>query len=245
MTDSLDTDLQDNEPVEPAMNDGVADDEQTLDKATVSKIVARERAKAYEKGKQEALMQQEQPVQAQQQQAPQPATQTFGGIQQAPQMSQDDIQKLIAEHVPHYLQAQAEEYKNKQFVDSFVSKMQAAEKQYPGLEAKLNDLDLNKPATIALVQMANNMDNTGDIINELMDNPEKLGVLLHLVNEQPRLAQQRMASLGQSIKVNRDALEQEKSANQPIGQLKSSVNAGVDDHNLSVKDLKKLLLQGR
>ncbi len=241
MTDSLDTDTQDI-PAEPDISDGVA--EETLDKATVSKIVARERAKAYEKGKQEALMQQEQPVQAQQQ-APQPATQTFGGIQQAPQMSPEAIQQLIAEHVPHYLQAQAEEYKNKQFVDSFVGKMQAAEKQYPGLETKLNDLDFSKPGTQALVQMANNMDNTGDIMNELIENPEKMGVLLNLIHEQPKLAMQRMASLGKSIQTNQEALAQEKSANQPIGQLKSSVNAGVDDHNLSVKDLKKLLAQRR
>ena len=243
MTDGLETDLQEEAPVEPAINDGVA--EEALDKATVSKIVARERAKAYEKGKQEALMQQQQEQQPPVQQAPQPAAQTFGGIQQAPQMSHEDIQKMIAEHVPHYLQAQADEYKNKQFVDSFVSKMQAAEKQYPGLEKKLEDLDFSKPGTQALVQMANNMDNTGDIMNELIDNPEKMGILLNLIHEQPKLAQQRMSSIGNSIKTNQEALNQSQSAQEPIGQLKSSVNAGVDDHNLSVKDLKKLLRQPR
>ena len=214
MTDGLDTDLQEEAPVEPAMNDGVA--EEALDKATVSKIVARERAKAYEKGKQEALMQQQQEQQPPVQQAPQPAAQTFGGIQQAPQMSHEDIQKMIAEHVPHYLQAQADEYKNKQFVDSFVGKMQAAEKQYPGLEKKLEDLDFSKPGTQALVQMANNMDNTGDIMNELIDNPEKMGVLLNLIHEQPKLAQQRMSSLGNSIKTNQEALNQSQSAQEPI-----------------------------
>ena len=73
MTDGLEADVQD-KPVDPVISDGVA--EETLDKATVSKIVARERAKAYEKGKQEALMQQEQEQQMQQpapQQAPQAA----------------------------------------------------------------------------------------------------------------------------------------------------------------------------
>ena len=75
MTDS-NTDLQEETPVEP-VSDGVADD--VLDKATVSKIVARERQKSFiEKGKQEALMQNEQQNQAQTQSAPQPATQTFG-----------------------------------------------------------------------------------------------------------------------------------------------------------------------
>ena len=244
MTDGLDTDLQEQTPVEPVVSDGVADD--VLDKATVSKIVARERQKAYEKGKQEALMSQDQQAQQQApQQAPQPAMQTFGGIQQAPQMSPEDIQKLIAEHVPQYLHQQAEDYQRQQFVDGFVAKMQAAEKQFPGLEQKLNDIDFTSPATQKLVQMANNMDNTGEIMNELLENPEKMGTLLNLVREQPKLAQSRLASLSGSIKTNRDALEQEQSTNEPIGQMKSSVNAGVDEHNLSVKDLKKLVSQRR
>lgn len=242
MTDELMTDLQDN-PDEPVVSEGVADTR--LDKATVSKIVARERQKAYDKARQELRMEQESSQQAPQQQAPQAATQTFGGIQQAPQMSPEDIQKMIAEHVPQYLQQQAHEYNNKQFVEGFVTKMQAAEKQYPGLEAKLNELDFNAPGTQKLVQMANNMENTGDIMNELLENPEKIGSLLNLIHEQPKLAQSRLASLSNSIKTNQTALAEAKSAQDPIGQLKSSVNAGVDDHNLSVKDLKKLLRQPR
>jgi hypothetical protein len=242
MTDSLETDLEENP--EPVVSDGVADE--SLDKATVSKIVARERAKAYEKGKQEARMEQEQQMQQSAPQAPQAAPQTFGGMHQAPQMNHEDIHKMIAEHVPQYLQQQAAEYQQKQFADGFISKMQAAEKQFPGLEQKLNDIDFNSPSTLKLVQMANNMDNTGEIMNELIENPEKMGTLLSLINnEQPRLAQQRLASLSGSINVNRKALEEEKSAQDPIGQLKSSVNAGVDDHNLSVKDLKKILSQRR
>lgn len=238
MTDSLETDLQDNLPGEPVVSEGVADDR--LDKATVSKIVARERQKAYEKAKQEARMEfeQQQQGQAPQQQA-QP--QTFGGMQQVHQMDPDAVKQMIAEHVPQYLQQQAAEYQQKQFADGFIAKMQAAEKQFPGLEQKLNEIDFNSPSTLKLVQMANNMENTGEIMNELIDNPEKMGTLLNLVNEQPRLAQQRLASLSNSISTNRKALEEDKSAQEPIGQLKSSVNAGVDDHNLSVKDLKKIL----
>ena len=240
MTDSLSTDLQDNVPDEPVVSEGEA--AESLDKATVSKIVARERAKAYEKGKQEARMEQEQQQAPQQQpqvpQASQQAQGTFGGMAQV--QSPEDIQRMIAEHVPQYLQAQADEYKNKQFVEGFVSKMQAAEQQYPGLEAKLDDLNWNAPGTQALAQMVNNLENSGDIMNELMENPEKMGSLLTLIHEQPKLAQNKLASLSNSIKTNQAAIAQEKSAQSPIGQMKSSVNAGVDDHNLSVKDLKKM-----
>jgi len=244
MTDSLETDKQDI-PEDPAISDDVAQDSapvEALDKATVSKIVARERAKAYEKGKREAMMELEQQQAPQAPVAAQQQPQTFGGM---PQVPHEELQRMVAEMIPQHLHAQAEEFRNKQFVDSFVSKMQAAEKQYPGLEAKLNDIDFNRPGTQMLVQMANNMDNTGAIMHELLENPEKMGTLLNLVHEQPKLAQQRLASLGQSIKVNQDALQQEQSANEPIRQIKSSVNAGVDDHNLSVKDLKKMLLKGR
>jgi hypothetical protein len=236
MTDSLETDLQDI-PEEQVVGDEVADDER-LDKATVSKIVARERQKAYDKARQELRMEQEQQQQSSpiaESQQMQQKQQGFGGMPQG--MNPQDIERLIAEHVPHYLKQQADEYHQKQFADGFVAKMQAAEAQFPGLENRLNDIDFNSPATLELVKMANNLENTGEIMNELLENPEKFGTLMQLVKEQPKLAQQRLSSLGNSIKTNREAVEQEKSANEP----KSSVNAGVDDHNLSVKDLKKML----
>ena len=44
------------------------------------------------------------------------------------------------------------------------------------------------------------MDNTGEIMNELLENPEKMGTLLNLVHEQPKLAQSRLASLSNSDK---------------------------------------------
>ncbi|TAL08470.1 MAG: hypothetical protein EPO02_12835 [Nitrospirae bacterium] len=241
MTDNLNTDLQEPIPEEPIVGDEAAADTERLYRATVSKIVVREREKAYNKAKQELRMEQEQQMQ---QQAPQAAPQvqspqgSFGGMP-VPQTA-EDIQRMIAEHVPQYLQHQANEYQHKQFADGFVSKMQAAEQQYPGLEAKLEELNWEAPGTLALAKMVNNLDNSGDIMNELMENPEKMGSLLTLIHEQPKLAQNKLASLSKSIKTNQEALASEKSANQPIGQLKSSVNAGVDDHNLTVEDLRKM-----
>lgn len=217
--------------VEPELSTAPDD---KLDRETVSKIVARERQKAYEKAKQELMMEQEQQQQMQQQGNQQP-NQSFGG------MAPEEVQRMIAEHVPQYLHNQAAEFQQKQFAESFVAKMQAAEAQYPGLEAKLNELDFTKPNTLALAKMANSLDGTGAIMNELLENPEKMGNLLMLMNEQPKLAQQKLASLGNSIKTNQEALANSQQAQDPISQIKSSVNAGVDDNNLSVKDLKKLV----
>lgn len=245
MTDSLEADLQDNIPVdevisEKAPENNSAEKEDVLNKSIVQKIIARERKKAYEKGKQEALMSIEQSDVEATPVAQQRAPQTFGGI---PQMSHDDIQKMIAEQIPQHLEQQVQEHKNRLLVDSFVGKMKAAESRYPGLEEKLNDLDYSRPATRAIVEMANNMENTGDIMNELVTNPEKMGVLLNLVYEQPKMAMQRMMSLSNSIKQNQEALAQEKSAQNPIGQMKSSANAGISsrsEHDLSVNDLRKM-----
>lgn len=223
--------------------------EKSFPSSTVQKIVARERQKAYEKGKKEALMtlenqevnlQQQQPAQAQPMQQP---PNQLGGIPQRPQVSPDDISRMIAEQLPQHLQQQVQEHKNNMLIESFVNKMQAAEQVYPGLEKKLNDLDYTKAGTRALVEMANSMENTGDIMNELVENPEKMGTLLNLIYEQPRLAMQRMSSLSNSIKTNQQAVSQEKQVQNPINQIKSSPNTGISgnsEQDLSMNDLRRM-----
>lgn len=208
-----------------------------LNKATVSKIVERERLKAFAKGKQEALMelQQQQTPQesapAQQAQAPQ----QLGGMQQ---MSAADIERMIAERAPQLLQDHVNNMKNEQTVSSFVAKMEAAEAKHPGLEAKLNDLDYSTMAPV--ISLANDMENTADIMKELLDNPMKMGNLMTLVYTQPKMASRAMAELSNSIKTNQDALAQEKQAQDPMSQLKPSTSAGMDNSAMSVSDFKKM-----
>ncbi len=217
-----------------------------LTRKTVSKIVERERQKAFEKGKQEALMQLQQeqqqqmqqpeaaPVQQQQQASQQPGN--LGGMQQ---MGQADIERMIAERLPAQLQSHIESVKNEHMINSFVQKMQAAETRHPGLEAKLNDLEYS-PAMTKVIEMANNMENTADVMKELIDNPGKLIEMLNGVKEQPRLAQQQLMSLSNSIKMNQEALAQEKQAQDPMSQLKPSTSAGLDNSAMSVSDFRKM-----
>jgi hypothetical protein len=209
-----------------------------LDKSIVSKIVERERLKAYAKGKQEALMELQQqapqesaPVQQMQQQAPQ----QLGGMQQ---MSAADIERMIAERAPQLLQDHVNQMQNKQTVDSFVAKMQAAEAKHPGLEAQLEELDYSTMAP--LVSLANNMENTADIMKELLDNPMKMGNLMTLMYTQPKMAQKAMMELSNSIKTNQEALAQEKQAQDPMSQLKPSTSAGMDNSAMSVSDFRKM-----
>lgn len=211
-----------------------------LDKSTVSKIVERERLKAFAKGKQEALMELQQQQAAPQEQAPvaqmqQQAPQQLGGMAQ---LSPADIERMIAEKAPQMLQNHVNQMKNDHIVSSFVSKMQAAEAKYPGLEAKLEELDYSNMSP--LIMMANDMENTGDIMKELVDNPMKMGNLLTLMHSQPRMAQKAMLELSNSIKTNSEALAQEKQAQDPMSQLKPSTSAGMDNSAMSVADFQKM-----
>jgi hypothetical protein len=219
---------------ESEVDTGVAADDM-LSKSTVSKIVERERLKAFEKGKREALMefqQQEPAAVAQQQQQP---GGSLGGMQQ---LSSADIERMIAEKAPQMLQDHINQLQTKQTVDSFVNKMQAAEEKHPGLEAKLNDLDYSTMAP--LISMANNMENTADIMAELLNNPMKMGNMMTLMYAQPKMAQKAMMDLSGSIKTNQDAVAQEKQAQDPMSQLKPSTSAGMDNSAMSVSDFRKM-----
>lgn len=220
------------------------EDVEMLPKSTVSKIVARERQKehdkAYKKGREEALMELQNqeaqvPVDGEQQQQQVMPPQNLGGMQQ---LSQSDIERMIMEKAPQALQGEIDRRQQQQMVDSFVSKMQAAEQKYPGLEQKLNELDYSSLNN--LVPMANDMDNTGDIMNELVNNPEKMSNLILLSYTQPALARRKMADLSNSIKQNEAALAEEKEAKNPMSQLKPSTSAGMDSSAMSVKDFRKI-----
>ena len=238
MAEDLETEVQDNVvPVEEAPAVSKDDDMQkpVFNKIQVADVVKREKQKAYERGKREAMAE----LQAQQQQAPveqvQQSQQSLGGMQQ---LSPADIQRMISEQAPQALQEHLQQQQTKQEIDSFVSKMQAAEARYPGLETKLNELDYSTLAPV--VQMANRMENTGDIMNELLENPEKMSNLILLSYTQPKLAAKKMADLSNSIKTNIDALSQEKQAQDPMSQLKPSSNAGMDNGDMSVSDFRKM-----
>ena len=229
-------------PAEEAQNAEPENDAGPLSRDIVSKIVDRERTKAFEKGKQEALMelQQQQGQQAPQEQAPAQVQQgqtSLGGMQQ---FAPGELDKMLAERVPQILQDHVQKFKQEQMVESFASKMKAAEDKYPGLEAELNSLNYNDPRMIRFIEMANTVDNTGDIMKEVLDHPAKLTELLSNVADQPYIAQKQLMKLSQSIKTNQQALAEEAQARDPMSQLKPSQNAGMDNGAASVADFRKM-----
>lgn len=222
---------------------------------TVTKIVKRERDKAYEKGKREALMELQQQqqaapdVQAQQQPAaanvavPQQSPQVAPTIGGMPQVSPEQIKQMILQHAPEAFATHAKQIKQQNLVSSFVSKMKAAEAKYPGLEQKLNELDYS---TIApLIEHIDKMENSGDIMHELIENPMKMGNLSALVYTQPKLAEKAIHNLSASIKMNEEAKASDKSSQDPFSQQKPSINAGKDDGDMSVSDFQAMFKKKR
>lgn len=216
-------------------------DERLYNSKEMSVIIAREREKAKEKGRREALMELQQQQQPQEQQAPvaqQPQAQvTQGGMQS---LSPEQVQQMMQQELPKMMEQHVNQVKQEQVVNSFVQKMKAAEEQHPGLEEELNQLNWKDHRTSALAMMANDMENTGEIMRELLDHPSKFGELLNLVDSQPHLAAKQLFSLSNSIKQNQKAAAENKRAQEPLSQMKPSLNAGMDNGTASVSDFRKM-----
>ncbi len=248
MTEDLEDVIQDVEPVADAKPE-VEEPKKSFTSDVVKKVVEREKAKAFERGKREALMelQQQQQMPDEQQAAPQQAPQQQGGnLGGMSQMSQSDIERMIAERAPLALQQHVQELQQKQMVNTFVEKMQLAEQQHPGLEQELNNLNYNDPRMHSFIAMANQMENTGDIMKEVLDNPSKMESLLNMAHNQPYQAQKAMKSLSDSIKTNQTAKAEEVSARDPMSQIKSSTTSGTKEmsqHDMSQEDLRRLLVK--
>lgn len=250
MTDSLDDVTS---TVAPEQATSEVSEIDMLPRSTVSKIVERERQKAFDKGKQEALMelqnnqQDVQGLRPESQPIAQPIqrqSQGMGGMApQVPQgLDQSAIEDLIMQKAPEALMQQINQHKQQQMVDSFSAKMQAAEQRYPGLENKLNKLNYEDKAMHSLIEVANNLENTGDIMNELVSNPSKMIQVLAGIREQPYLGQETLTSLSNSIKQNQTAAAENAQAREPMSQIKPSISAGMaDGAQMSVEDLRRML----
>ena len=253
MTEDLENVIQDIE--EPVANANEANEtpedktKRTFDSDQVKKVVEREKAKAFERGKKEALLelQSQQSMNQEQQPALQPMNNGqnvgMGGMKQ---ITPEDIERMIAEKAPHALQQHVQKLQQDNMVSTFVNKMQQAEQQYPGLEAELNNLNYNDPRMHSFIAMANSMENTGDIMKEVMDNPSKMESLLNMAHNQPYQAQKALKSLSESIKTNQTAKSQEAQARDPMSQIKSSTTLGTDNpHDMSVEDIRRKLFTKR
>lgn len=206
--------------------------EKMIPASQVNAIVQRRIHETAEKTKREMSQQ----MQSQQQQMP-PMQ------QQQSSYDPNNLQSMIDERIAQ----QAEEYRKQaendmqkqhaqQAAQEFDSKLQLGKEKYADFETvvKYEDM-LNYPD---IVRLANLVDNTSDVMYELMSNPIKMGSLAVIAGRSPQMAAKEMQKLSESIKRNEQAMSQ-KSPSAPLPTIKSSNASGDNGRPASVRDFKR------
>lgn len=211
--------MSENETIENLPNIEVNLDpiEKTIPQSVVDNIVKQAKHHAYEQGKKavkEELAQQ--PINI-------PATQAS-----TTSITTEDVQSMIANHTAQ----QANEWQAQQIAQQFLGKLTAAKDKYPDFEETLATLEVHKFPEV--VQLANNFDNTADIMYELAKNPTKAVLLKQCAQLNPNLATMEIQRLSDSIKQNQTA-KQAPSAQPPLSQLTPSI-IKTDNSPITIRD---------
>lgn len=198
----------------------------------VNDIVGRAKAEAVDRFKRETSF-------ASHQQSP-PATQitpqnTYG-------VSQDEIRRMAAEEAQRLRNEWVEEaQRNSQQQDAervakeFFQKLETGKVKHQDYDAVMKDMDFG--AIPHIVQVANMMENTSDIMYELAKNPSKVAIVQQLIDISPNLAMNEMRRLSETLKNNTEA-QNFRHPNEPLSQMRPS-NQGMDKRGpLTVSDYK-------
>lgn len=196
--------------------------EKTFSQSQVQAIAAKEARKAEERGEARARAQYE--ARMQQQQAPQqsqPAS--VGGM---PQMSQEDIQRLIRQEA-HTMSL---DYQARQIEENWMGAMEAEKTADPEFADLYDAIGIEQQPGLVLAMAG--MDNKAKVVKDLAKNPSKYANILTLANGgSPKLAQMELKKLSDSIRANDEAMKKPK-VDAPLSQVRAS-NLSGDDGNYS------------
>lgn len=219
----------DDDVVDLAMVEAQAEpaQEKMIPASKVTQMIQSERIKALEKGRREASFLN---------QAPQTA--------ESPPMSGDEMRNLVAEEtrrVQEQLYQQqvkeAADRESQRIVGEFRSKLAAGKDKYADFDEVIDESSL--PSIAYIAQLANEVDNTADVMYEVMKNPSKIASLMVLGQTNPALAKRQMKQLSESIKSNEKALSQKAPA-QPLSHLRPSNVSSDNGSPSSVSDFKRM-----
>lgn len=232
-------------PVTPSPTPQTPSEERTFKQSEVNDIAARRASEAVERYKRESSIasHQQQPTQQQPQYQAPPQQSQFNG------MSQDEYRRIAAEEAKRLrdqwvedTQRSQQEQEGQRIANEFLTKIEAGKGKYDDFEKVVSDVGFAHYPHI--VQLANMVDNTDEVIYELAKNPGKIGSIQSLVDialrngVPPTLAINEMKKLASSIKENAGA-RNFKAPNEPLSQLRSGT-AGTDNKGaLGVSDYKR------
>lgn len=233
-------------------------EERTFKQSEVNDLVGRARHEAIERYKRDTSMASHttytQPVQQPQGYGQQQAQQGMYAAPQQPQyngMSEPEYRRIAAEEArrsrnewQQEAQRQAEEQHAQRIASEFFTKVGSGDGGLPGFEKIMSESGIDLRSIPYHVQLANNVDNTREVMVELIRNPAKIGMLQNLIDidvkngRQPNLAMAEMKRISSALKENANAAKY-TSPNEPLSQMRPS-NAGTGNHGaLTVSDYKR------
>ena len=225
-------------------------EERTFRQQEVNDIASRRAAEAVERYKRETSIASHQPPQHQPQygnqpQAPSPTALPPGMV------SEQEARRIAAEEATRsrneWIQEShrnAEEQNAQRIASEFFTKVGAGDGGREGFNQIVANAGLDLRSIPYHVQLANMVDNTREVMVELLNNPSKIGMIQNLIDidlragRSPNLAMAEMKRLSSSLKENAKATNY-RAPNDPLSQMRPS-NAGTDNKGaLSVGDYKK------
>lgn len=169
---------------------------------------------------------------------------SMGGMPAAPNVDPNAIAKQVMENIQKQMQQESEQRATQELqeqankiVGAYRSKMEAGKTTYPDFDEVM--ADFNPRAFPNLVLLASQVENTPDVMYELMKNPNKWSTLALLSERDPQAAQNMINRISASAKANTQAKAEQKDVPAPISRLSSSTT-GQDSGDLSVRDYKKM-----
>lgn len=245
-------------PVTPSSTPNTPSEERNFSQNDVNDLVKRAKHEAVERYKREtSIASHQQPTYAQQREQ-----QYYGQPQQQPQspppynpqtegMSRDEYRRLAAEEArrertqwEEESRQRSEQQNAQRIAQEFFTKVSSGEGGMQAFEKLVNETGVDLQSIPYHVQLANMVDNTKEVIVEMLKNPTKLGQIQALIDidlragRNPRLAFSEIQRLSKSLKENEQAANF-KRPNEPLDQLKPS-NAGAGNTGkLEVSDYKR------
>lgn len=121
-------------------------------------------------------------------------------------------------------------------VRNFYDKVKDAREKYPDLEKALQSIDLTKYLKVVEI-IGNEIDNADDVLNELVNDDERLIRLEDAANRDYGAAVRIAKKFSNSVKEKSNARNL-RLPNEPLSQMRPSNNTGTDNGALSVAQLR-------
>lgn len=194
-----------------------APQERLLNSEQVNFLVSKEKAEAFERGKQAAMAQVPQGV------------------------SEDRIAEIASKMAEEKLKAIQDQYAVNQIVGTHRQNVAAGQQEY-GEDFTKAVSKINFGATPGLIPLLNSLPNAKDVMFELGKDAKRFATIHSLVaGGQGAMAEELVREISESIKTNQKKLAEKKpDIKEPIPQLKPST-ASVDSGQTSLRDLKAML----